>query len=215
MENTLFCTTRGPAQLVGMQLALAHFGSENLGPNSSMATMESRRGALLWPCPFSRTGAALPLPSSPIPHQFCRISFHADPVASSALLPYNSNHKVFPAVWISHVAAYASAQMFPAPSGAVSLHQPQDLKFPAWAASPAAHLFTKGQHETQPVIQFPHFSAVQLFLLCCSPSRILFFPSTCGFSPYLPRYFGILTVFDVQPLSVQWPLKLQSFLVEL
>lgn len=129
MENTLFsCTSRDPAHLAWMQLALTHFGSENSGPNSSMATMESRRGGLLWPMPFLQDRSSLAcaiLTHSPLVLQnllscrFCGLL-----KKPAALLPHNFNQKVFLTLWISHVAADASAQMFPAPSGAVPLHQP-------------------------------------------------------------------------------------------
>lgn len=127
MENTLFsCSTHDPGQLVWMQLPLTHFGSENPGTNSSMATMERGEEVSSGPYPFSRAEAALLLMFSPIPHLFCRISFHAGSLAPSRNLlhcfPTTSTKKVFPTVWISYFATDASAQMFPAPSGAMSLH---------------------------------------------------------------------------------------------
>lgn len=167
MENTLFsCTTRDPAQLVWTQFALTHFGSEISGPNSSMATMQSRKGGLLWLMPLlqHRSSFAI-LTHSPLVLKNLFSCRSCDILKQpTALLPYNFNQKVFPTVWISHVAADASAQMFPAPSGAGSLNLPYDLKFPAWSVPPVAHLFTKGQHETQPVIQFAPFSAVSLII---------------------------------------------------
>lgn len=128
MENTLFCTPRDPAQLAWMQLAPTHFDSENSGPNSSMTTMESRRGGLLWPMPLLQDRSSLAfaiLTHSPLVlHNLLSCRFCGILKKSAALLPYNFNQKIVRAFWISHAAADASAQMFPAPSGAVPPHQP-------------------------------------------------------------------------------------------
>lgn len=150
MKNTLFsCTTCDPAQLAWMQLALTHFGSENSGPNSSMATMENRRGGLLWPVPLLQDSSSLAFAILTIPHLFCRISFHANSVSSSRNLlhcfPTTSTKRFSPLSGFPMLQLMLSAQMFPAPSGAVPLHQTQSFQ---------SHLFAKGQHETQPVIQF-------------------------------------------------------------
>lgn len=129
MENTLFsCTTRDPAQLVWTQLALTHFGSENPSPNSSMATMESRRGGLPWPLLLLQNRSSFAfaiLTHSPVVLQnLLSFRFFGILKQSTALLPYNFHQKVFPTVWTSHIAADAPAQVFPAPSVAGSLHLP-------------------------------------------------------------------------------------------
>lgn len=116
MENTLFsCMTRDSAQLAWTQLALTHFGSENSSPNSSMATMESRRGGLPWPLLLLQNRSSFAfaiLTHSPVVLQnllSCR--FFGILKQSTALLPYNFGQKVFPTVWISHVAADAPASV--------------------------------------------------------------------------------------------------------